>query len=200
MPVKFYIASKLENADQVSRVAAAMKAEGHIHTYDWTVHGSVQRDGPERLREVAEKEKQGVLDAEMVIVLFPGGRGTHAELGMAIAKNKPVILCAENDSLFLDDGNTCAFYWNPCCARCTGNLERRIEDILLMARCIEQERQNELEDVLSDTQTGKLAFRCIECNKISVYRARFSDGRTCAHCRGFITPLGYAKAGAKVNG
>jgi len=39
--MKFYIASRLENADIVKRVAAVLKAAGHTHTYDWTEHGSV---------------------------------------------------------------------------------------------------------------------------------------------------------------
>ena len=75
--MKFYIASKLENAEQVSKVASVLKAAGHEHTYDWTKHGSVKGEGENRLREVMQNEFFGVRDADMVIILMPGGRGTH---------------------------------------------------------------------------------------------------------------------------
>lgn len=48
--------------------------------------------------------------------------------------------------------------------------------------------------IISNTKTGKLAFRCLECEKVSVFPERFSDGRRCGHCGGHLMPLGYAKA------
>ena len=50
-------------------------------------------------------------------------------------------------------------------------------------------------DNISDEKTGKIAFRCLECDKISTYPAYSADGRICAHCDGPIIPLGYAKKG-----
>lgn len=129
--MKFYIASKLENAEAVSRVARALKAAGHIHTYDWTVHGSVQDKGEQRIREVAEAEKQGVLDADVVIVILPGGRGTHAELGIALgAGNKEIVICAADNSLFLANTSTCAFYWNMGIHRVVGTEEAWLKTLL----------------------------------------------------------------------
>lgn len=111
--MKIYIASKLENYRQVQAVRDALVSAGHSITYDWTQHGSVQGQGIERLREVAENERRGVVSADAVVVLLPGGRGTHAELGMACALNIPVMLMADNpNSFFQPDEYTCAFYWN----------------------------------------------------------------------------------------
>lgn len=110
--MKFYIASKLENAKKVKRLANVLKASGWEQTYDWTKHGSVQKEGEQRLREVAGCELRGVKDAEVVIVMLPGARGTHAELGAANVLEKPVFIYAEDDSSFLQDERTCAFYWN----------------------------------------------------------------------------------------
>jgi DNA-directed RNA polymerase subunit RPC12/RpoP len=53
--------------------------------------------------------------------------------------------------------------------------------------------------VVSEEKTGKIAFKCLSCSKISIYPAQNSDGRTCAHCNGRIVTLGYAKAGMKTN-
>lgn len=129
--MKFYIASRLENAETVSRIAAVLKAAGHIHTYDWTVHGSVKEEGEQRIKEVAEAEMRGVINAEAVIVLLPGGRGTHAELGIALgAGDKTIMICAADDSMFLQDDRTCAFYWNKGTRLVVGTEVEWLEAIL----------------------------------------------------------------------
>ena len=84
-------------------------------TYDWTAHGSVWKDGADRIRKVAQAEMQGVLDADYVVVLLPGGRGTHTELGMALADGKPVILYGTDDDF--SGPKTCAFYHHPLVRR-----------------------------------------------------------------------------------
>lgn len=129
--MKFYIASRLENAKDVKKIALALESWGMQHTYDWTKHGSVKNEGPERIMEVAELELQGVKDADIVIVLLPGGRGTHSELGMANALNKKVFLWAETDALFLQDDRTCAFYWNSNVERIVGDKFSLLEKIFL---------------------------------------------------------------------
>ncbi len=112
--LRFYIATKLERADDHNVVRDALHDIGHRITYDWTVHGSVKNDGVKRIAEVAVLEKQGVLDADYVVVLLPGGRGTHAELGMALAANKPVFAHADPKHKFFGSSEaTSAFYHDP---------------------------------------------------------------------------------------
>lgn len=129
--MKFYISSRLENAKIVKPLAAFLRACGMEHTYDWTKHCSVQCEGPERIAEVAELEMEGVKEADIVIVLLPGGRGTHAELGIANALDKKVFMWAENEDLFLQDDRTCAFYWNRNVERIVGDKLTLLEKILL---------------------------------------------------------------------
>lgn len=116
----YYIASRLENAPRVRELKRILDARGWRHSYDWTVHGSVQNDGPDVIREVATHEAVGVASAQVVIVLLPGGRGTHTELGMAIALAvvhepcKRIVLLSESSEIdFGQDGRTCAFYHHP---------------------------------------------------------------------------------------
>lgn len=113
--MRIYIASALENIEQVQAVRDALIAEGHTITYDWTTHGAV-RDDLARLAEVAGSEVQGVREADLVVVLLPGGRGTHAELGMACALGIPVLLISSEADTFAPGEGTCAFYWahNVC--------------------------------------------------------------------------------------
>ena len=93
------------------------------------VHGSVKEEGEERLEEVAEKEIEGIRQAEIVIVLLPGGRGTHAELGAANILKKPVFIWAKDDSLFFPEPQTCAFYWNQNITRTSGDIFNLLEKI-----------------------------------------------------------------------
>lgn len=111
--MKYYIATKLENHVSHNDLRDWLTSLGHIVTYDWTQHGPVYPLGVDVIREVAEKEIQGVIDADYVIVLWPGGRGTHAELGAAIAANKSVIFYSPVDDHHKATKETCAFYHHP---------------------------------------------------------------------------------------
>ena len=117
--MKFYIASALENHASVSLAATMLKNAGHTHTYDWTEHGSVQRDGDARIAEVAANEIAGVWAADVVIVLLPGGRGTHTELGVAIGAGKQVHV---HGPMLDASGRTCAFYHAPNVTRHYGSI------------------------------------------------------------------------------
>lgn len=122
--LRFYIASSLSNAENVTKLAAALKAEGHIHTYNWCEHGHVFKDDNTReqneaiMQETAEKESEGVASADVVIVLMPGGKGTHVELGMALALHIPVIIASDAPPYFAGQTNNggrnfpCAFWFH----------------------------------------------------------------------------------------
>jgi len=127
--MKFYIASKLENHAQVKRLASLLKQFGWTHTYDWTAHGSVKETDRETLKAVGQQEYDGVKAADIVIVLTPQGRGTHVELGMAIALNKLVCICHKDETYFQCDDNTSAFYWLPNVRHFAGNMEALAEQL-----------------------------------------------------------------------
>ncbi len=111
--MNYYIASSLENAPTVQKLAAKLNAQGWTQTYDWTTHGGVQGLNTEQMAEIAKNEIQGVRDADIVIVLLPGGRGTHVELGAAIAMNKLVFLYGKYERDFYRGGELCPFYKYP---------------------------------------------------------------------------------------
>jgi len=121
--MKFYIASKLENYEQVQNLAKLLTNFGWEHTYDWTVHGSIKETDIETLKAVGQKEFDGVKNANIVIVLTPQGRGTHVELGIAAALNKNVYISHADDKYFKCDDNTSAFYWLPNVTHFIGSIE-----------------------------------------------------------------------------
>lgn len=111
--MKYYIATAIERAEDHRALAKALDARGWSCAYDWTAHGSVQGQGAVRMSEVAAAELRGVTTANVVIVLLPGGRGTHCELGAALAARVPVVLVGRATDLFDASGRECAFYSHP---------------------------------------------------------------------------------------
>lgn len=111
-PRKFYIATSLENHAAHNRVRDALQARGFRLTYDWTPHGAAWPKGAAYVREVMRAEKQGVLAADFLVLLLPGGKGTHVELGLALAIDLPILLVAEDGDLsFLrSEGPFCGFW------------------------------------------------------------------------------------------
>ncbi|MBM6617554.1 nucleoside 2-deoxyribosyltransferase [Bacillus suaedaesalsae] len=104
--MKFYIASGLQNKETVQQVSMVLCEKGHHHTYDWTKNDNA--DSFEKLSIIGEAEKKGVQEADVLIALLPGGKGTHIEIGIAIGMNKPVYIYTEfriNDPL-----SSCTFY------------------------------------------------------------------------------------------
>ena len=111
--MKYYIATSLERAHAHKLVRDSLSALDYTLTYDWTVHGSVKSTSKERLREVATLELKSVQEADFVVVLLPGGPGTHTELGFALGLGKKVFLHSEDPAHFELGPQTCAFYHDP---------------------------------------------------------------------------------------
>jgi hypothetical protein len=112
-PTKLYIASRLANAANVRNLGARLVSEGCKITYDWTRHGSVERE-PHRWAEVAVAEVQGVMNADILVALLPGGNGTHVELGLALGTGIPILLVfTEKEDLTYPSGYPCVFHHHP---------------------------------------------------------------------------------------
>lgn len=137
---RFYIASKLENHERVRQLRDLLVAGGWRCTYDWTTHGSVRAqegapaDGtlPARIAGVASDELDGVMAADVVIALLPGGRGTHVELGAALAAKelaevsgpmRIVLWSATPEEHFTFDERCSAFYHHPAVEQRGGSIE-----------------------------------------------------------------------------
>jgi hypothetical protein len=94
-----YIGTRLSNAPVVGTILEALGPRWSL-SYDWRQHG----DGlaGELAAGVAGAEIAGVVRAHVFGLVLPGGRGAHAELGAALATDKPVVLwrMGEPDCLF----------------------------------------------------------------------------------------------------
>lgn len=111
--MNYYIATSTERALLHNLVRDDLKKLGHEITYDWTTHGSVRQTSKARLEEIASLEFQGILGSHFVLVLLPGGKGTHVEIGLSIASKKKVFLHSEDPMMFELGPQICAFYHHP---------------------------------------------------------------------------------------
>jgi len=109
MAKHFYLATRKDRGNEADALSAELQAHGWQRTYAWTALDSTTTEG---LAEVALKEIAGVRDADVLIVLLPGGFGTHVEIGAALALGKPVILHAP-DARTLETPYRCVFHHHP---------------------------------------------------------------------------------------
>lgn len=94
--MKVYVASKFENAKEVREAHAALKADGHEITHDWTWEDASEYHGDELIRylqECAEKDRYGVESADAILLInYARCAGAFTELGLAIAYQKFIVV------------------------------------------------------------------------------------------------------------
>lgn len=100
---------------------------GHVHTYNWA-ENIIEDETIEDMINASELEKQGIIDSDAVIIILPAGRGTHIELGMALALNKKIYLYSKDGKDFKLE-NTVNFYGIPEIIKVTGSIEDLVEKI-----------------------------------------------------------------------
>jgi len=109
MPKQFYLSTRKDRLDEAAPLLDALKANGWKQTFAW-----VDQDAhnPREYADIAQAELAGVRGADVLIVLLPGGFGTHVEIGAALALGKQVILHAP-DRKTLDTPYPCVFHYHP---------------------------------------------------------------------------------------
>jgi nucleoside 2-deoxyribosyltransferase len=109
MEKRFYLATRKDRSEQADELSQKLKGHGWERTFAWTDQDGA---GSEGHAAVAVAELTGVREADVLIVLLPGGYGTHVEIGAALALGKPVILHAP-DRKTLDTPYPCIFHYHP---------------------------------------------------------------------------------------
>jgi nucleoside 2-deoxyribosyltransferase len=109
MAKHFYLATRKDRESQANAISEALKAHGWERTFVWTAQDSTATD---QYPGVAQQEIEAIRNADVLIVLLPGGLGTHVEIGAALALGKPVILHAP-DRETLNDPYPCVFHYHP---------------------------------------------------------------------------------------
>lgn len=128
---KFYVASSLRNVNAVRYITNQLIDRGYLHTYDWTQNTNTKQEQTptlESLREIGEYEMKAVSESDLVIVLLPGGKGTHIEMGIALGLGKRIFLYSEEGAINNVE-TTSTFYHLPEVEKCFGTLDSLVAKI-----------------------------------------------------------------------
>lgn len=116
--MRFYVGSSFSNIEEVRFMRSnELRALGHMHTYDWTQNERAALI--DALRSIGEEEVAGIQSADFVVILLPGGKGAHVELGIALGANKPVFLYDLGDQM-MNMEETSTFYHVDAVQLCEG--------------------------------------------------------------------------------
>ena len=129
--MNFYVASSFQNKKVVNEVSLLLKQLGWHHTYDWTQNERV--NSLAALQKIGMLEKQAIANSDVVVVILPGGKGSHIELGLAIAWQKKTFLYSLNLEA-MDMQTTSTFYHLPEVQICEGSVEELISTILISSQ------------------------------------------------------------------
>lgn len=128
---KFYIGTSFKNSDVVNYFSKELEKYGWKHTYNWA-ENIKERETEEDMIKNSILEENGINESEVVIIILPGGRGTHIELGIAVALNKKIYLCSENKDDFSIE-NTVPFYESQKIKKIYGTKDEIIKKIIEIA-------------------------------------------------------------------
>jgi nucleoside 2-deoxyribosyltransferase len=109
MAKRFFLSTRKDRASEANAISAALEIHGWARTFTWS---AVDGADINQQAAMAIADLQGVRDADVLIVLLPGGYGTHVEIGAALALKKPVILHSP-DCQTLETPYTCVFHYHP---------------------------------------------------------------------------------------
>ena len=109
MPKSFYLSTRKDRLHEAAQLLDALKANDWKQTFAWIGHDP---GNPHEYATIAQAELKGVSEADVLLVLLPGGFGTHVEIGAALALGKRIILHAP-DRKTLETPYPCVFHYHP---------------------------------------------------------------------------------------
>lgn len=129
---KFYVASSFRNIDAVNYVTKQLIKKGYVQTYDWTKNAQAREEKTltfEDLKEIGHHEINAVKESDFIVIILPGGKGTHIELGIALGLGKKLFLYSPDGAINQME-NTSTFYHLPEVVKCYGTLDELVKNII----------------------------------------------------------------------
>jgi hypothetical protein len=135
----FYVAGTISKPEGPLELISRLEAAGLTCTYNWAAHGKIYGQ-PEKYAAIAQAEIQGAAEADLLILLLPAGRGSHAELGASLSNGKKVLIVLPPDlSMHLvkgegtdtTSGYFSLFYHHPAVRVLSGDID--VDNIVFSA-------------------------------------------------------------------
>lgn len=124
----FYVGTSLGLKDHAETISNTLEGiSGQFANYaPWFTMPPVDQHNPEALKERAIYDMNGIMNADFCVFIFPGGFGTHVELGMALAQGIPIFAYPAELVGSLTSPPTdykCVFHHHPNINWCLSSLE-----------------------------------------------------------------------------
>jgi len=109
MEKTFYLATRKDREAEANAISEALKTKGWRRTFEWT---ALDVSDKKHHAKLAQQELDAIKEADILIVLLPGGYGTHVEIGAALALGKHVVLHSPDHNT-LNNPYPCVFHYHP---------------------------------------------------------------------------------------
>jgi hypothetical protein len=97
--MRIYVASGWTNRVNARKLMDELEARGHVITVDWPSHVWPEDASESVIKaltsEYARRDEQGVLTADMLVLLFPTRLGSNTEFGIALGTGKKIAMVGE---------------------------------------------------------------------------------------------------------
>ena len=117
--LKFYVGTSLANSEKAREASEALEAQGAVNLCKWFDLPRLHPYDPAAGSIRSQLEIDACKDADLVVIILPGGRGTHCELGAALASGGDVVMWLpvgppeEVHDLLTAGGYSCVFHDHP---------------------------------------------------------------------------------------
>lgn len=164
--MKFYVASSINNKNEVQDVFDALKTKGHEVTTDWTLTDDIPQGlrGSKRdyVRSIAKRDFEGIRECDVFILISKPseGRSMYVELGLAIAMHE----ATGKPSVFVvgPDNNESVFYFHPG-VQCVGSLDEVLERAM----------QTKVGETLSLSHEGRIEeYKALRSEMLEIIKGR----------------------------
>ncbi|WP_026831388.1 hypothetical protein [Exiguobacterium antarcticum] len=125
--MNFYTPSSFRNIKDVQFINDQLIKRGHCLTYDWTQSERV--DTPAVLQRIGQLELNAVQSSDCLILVLPAGKGSHVELGIALANQIPIFLCMTDETCWIGP-EASTFYHIDGIMKCIGPPKGWVQTIL----------------------------------------------------------------------
>lgn len=120
--LKFYVAGPFNKKERVREIQRKVKDRGHDVIADWTDHKNIEDYSEESQlsAQYAVEDFDGAVESDVFVLIgSQGGRGSHLELGAALAtETRAIYVIGEHRE-------DCLFYFHPKIQR-----RERMEQVL----------------------------------------------------------------------
>ncbi|MFJ7747827.1 nucleoside 2-deoxyribosyltransferase [Peribacillus sp. NPDC097295] len=122
--MKYYIASDEKNIKQVKSLIKKLTAKGFTCVNDWNL---IEKEGKkEAANNIGDYEKEGLEEADFMLIFLTAGKGNLYELGHALSLNKKIVVYSpEKENYHINKKSI--FHNLPDVIICSGTLYKLVK-------------------------------------------------------------------------